>query len=71
MVNNYTICSQRSRYTYDFVSAHLVGFAPGAHDEGVIESHDGNDIDTLCTELGQVLNVSGHVVDRTGWGEST
>lgn len=71
------LVTDRTRYsngavgTHDFVSAHLVGLAPGAHHEGVIESHDGNNVNTLCAELGQVLNISWHVVDGAGRGKST
>jgi hypothetical protein len=61
----------RSGGTHDFVSADLIGLAPGAHDEGVVESHNGHNVHTLSTELRQILDISGHVVHRASRGEST
>lgn len=57
--------------TYNVVAADLVRLAPCAHDEGVVESQDGDNIHALLPELRQVLDVSGHMVHRTGRGEST
>ena len=58
-------------HTYNVVAADLVGLTPGAHDEGVVESQDGDDVDTFLTELGKVLDVSGDVVHGAGGGECT
>ena len=56
-------------HTYNVVAADLVGLTPGAHDEGVVESQDGDNVDALLTELRQVLDVSGDVVHGAGRGE--
>lgn len=59
------------RNTHDVVSAHLVGFAPGTHDKGIVESNDSDNINALLAELGKVFDVSRHVVDGASWGEGT
>ena len=57
--------------TYNVIALDLVSLSPGAHDEGVIRCDDSNDLDALFLQLGQVLDVSGNVVDGAGGGEST
>lgn len=62
---------EAAEQSYNRVIHHFVGFAPGAHDEGIIEGDNGNDIDPLLLELGQVLDISGQVVDRAGGSKSS
>ena len=57
--------------TYNLVVAHFVGLSPGAHYVGIVKRDHGNNVHSLLTELGQVLDVSGNVADRAGWCEST
>lgn len=47
--------------TYNIITSHLVRLTPGAHDIGVIISKHGDDVDTLCAQLGKLLNVFGDV----------
>lgn len=49
----------------------VVGLAPGAHDEGIVVGEDGNDIDTLLADLGQLLGVFGDVVGGAHGSECT
>ena len=60
-----------SIWAHDVIPANSVRLAPGTHHEWIIESKDGDNVDTLLTELGQVLDISWHVADGTGRGEST
>ena len=48
-----------------------VGLAPGGHDEWVVASEDGNDIDALGLELWELLDVVWDVLGGAGWGEGT
>lgn len=48
-------------YTDDLI-LDTVDLAPCAHDEGVVECKDSNNVDALLAELGEVLDVSGDVV---------
>lgn len=57
--------------THDVVPADLVRLAPRAHDEGVVESQDSDNIHAFLPELRQVLDVSRHVVHGTGRSECT
>lgn len=49
----------------------LVGLTPGAHDESIVVGKDGNSVDTLLAELGELLDVLGDVVGRADGGEGT
>lgn len=66
-------CQIRSRkgITYDVVASDLVGLTPGAHDVGVVVGKDGNNVDTLLTELGESLDVAGDVSGRADRSEGT
>ena len=57
--------------TYNVVTGDAVGLAPGAHHVGIVVSEDGNDVDTLGTDLRELLDVLGDVVGRADGGEST
>lgn len=57
--------------SYNIISANVVGLSKGAHHKRVVESHNGNDIDALFSEVGKVLDEAGQVVHGAGWGEST
>ena len=54
--------------SYDVI-ADAVRLAPGAHDEGIIEGKDGDDVNALLAEVGEVLDVSGDVIHGAGGGE--
>ena len=56
--------------SHNLLPANAVCLAPSAHNEGIIEGQDGDDIDALLAELGQVVDVSGDVVHGAGGGES-
>lgn len=64
------LCEPPRKNTYNIVIFHLIGLSPGAHDEGVIRCDDSDNLDALFLQLGQVLDVSGNVVDGAGGGES-
>lgn len=49
----------------------LVGLTPGAHNESIVVGKDGNNVDTLLAELGELLDVLGDVVGRADGGEGT
>lgn len=57
--------------TYNIITGDTVGLAPGAHDVGIVVGQDGDDIDTLGAELGELLDVLGDVVGRANGGEGT
>lgn len=57
--------------TYNVVASDLVGLAPGAHDVGIVVGQDGDNVDTLLTELGESLDVAGDVSGRADGSEST
>jgi hypothetical protein len=56
---------------HDFVPANSVRLSPGAHHEGIIEGNNSDDVHSLLTEVWQVLNISGDVVDGTGRSKGT
>lgn len=56
---------------YNVITGDAVGLAPGAHDVGIVVGQDGDDIDTLGAELGELLDVLGDVVGRADGGEGT
>lgn len=55
----------------NIIPANCIRLAPGTHHERIIESNDGDNVNSLLAELGQVLDISWHVVDGTGRGEGT
>lgn len=55
--------------TYNVITGDTVGLAPGAHDVGIVVGQDGDDINTLGAELGELLDVLGDVVGRANGGE--
>lgn len=57
--------------TYNVVAGDTVGLAPGAHDIGIVVGQDGDNIDTLGAELGELGDVLGDVVCGADGGEST
>ena len=57
--------------TYNIIASNTVGLAPGAHDVGIVVSEDSNGVDTLGTELRELLNVLGDVTGRADGGEGT
>lgn len=62
---------KKEKKTYNVITGDLVGLAPGAHDIGIVVGKDGNNVDTLGTELGKLLNVLGNVTGRADGGEGT
>jgi len=50
---------------------HSVHLAPGAHNKGIVESKNRNNVHTLLLQLGQVLDVSGNVVGGASGGKGT
>ena len=65
------ILIQKSGETYNVIVLDAVGLAPGAHDEGIVVGQDGNNVNTLGTELRELLLVLGDVVGRADGGEGT
>jgi hypothetical protein len=63
--------TRRRMETYNVITGNTVGLAPGAHDVGIVVGQDGDDIDTLGAELGELLDVLGDVVGRANGGEGT
>lgn len=63
--------SGRGRRTYEVITSDVVGLTPGAHDVGIVVGKDGNNVDTLGLELGELLGVLGDVASRADRGEST
>lgn len=57
--------------TYNVITGNAVGLAPGAHDIGIVVGQDGDNVDTLGAELGELLDVLGDVVGRANGGEGT
>ena len=57
--------------TYNVVASDAVGLAPGAHDVGIVVGQDGNNVNTLGAQLGELLDVLGDVVGRADGGEGT
>lgn len=57
--------------SYNVITGHTVGLAPGAHDVGIVVSEDGDLVDTLLAELGKLLDVLGDVVGGADGSEST
>jgi hypothetical protein len=57
------------RSSYNIIPPDMVGLAPGAHDEGIVRRGDRDDVDALLSEVGEVLDVAGHVVDGAGGRE--
>lgn len=53
------------------VPSDLVGLAPGAHDIGIVVGEDGNNVNTLGTDLGELLDVLGNVASRADGSEGT
>ena len=64
-------CVRRGCAAHYVISADSVRLAPGTHNERIIESNDRDNVNPFLTELGQVVDISWNVVDRTGWGEGT
>lgn len=58
-------------FTYNVVAGNTVGLAPGAHDVGIVVGQDGDLVNTLGAELGELGNVLGDVVGGANGGEST
>lgn len=50
---------------------HSVHLAPCAHNKGIVESKNSNNIHTLLLQLGEVLDVSGNVVGGASGGKGT
>lgn len=57
--------------SYNVISLHAVGLAPGAHDEGIVVGENGDLVDSLLAELGEFLDVLGDVVGGADRCEST
>lgn len=57
--------------TYNVVTGDTVGLAPSAHDVGIVVGKDGNLVDTLLAELGELLDVLGDVVGGADGSEGT
>jgi hypothetical protein len=57
------------QYTYDIIASDLIDFTPSLHDESIIRSNNSHNINTLCLELLQFLNVRRKVVCLTAGGE--
>lgn len=57
--------------TYNVVVLDAVGLTPGAHDKGIVVGQDGNNVNTLGMDLGELLLVLGDVVGRADGGEGT
>lgn len=57
--------------TYNVVVLDTVGLGPGAHDVGIVVSKDSNNVDTLLTDLRELLLVLGDVVCRADGSEGT
>ena len=62
---------QEEGEAYNVIVLDAVGLAPGAHDEGIVVGQDGNNVNTLGTELGELLLVLGDVVGRADGSEGT
>lgn len=56
---------------YNVIAGNTVGFAPGAHDVGIVVGQDGNNVDTLGAQLRELLDVLGDVVGGADGGEGT
>jgi hypothetical protein len=56
---------------YNIVILNSIRFAPRTHHKRIIVSDDGNDIDTLGFDGGQVLDVAGEMLDGAAGGEGT
>ena len=65
------ILIQESGETYNVIVLDAVGLAPGAHDEGIVVGQDGNNVNTLLTDLRELLLVLGDVVGRADGSEGT
>lgn len=50
------------KITNNIITLDVVCLAPGAHHKGIVIGNDGNNINALCFNLGQVLDVSGEVI---------
>lgn len=59
------------RETYNVIASDTVGLAPGAHDVGIVVGQDGNNVDALGAQLGELLDVLGDVVGGADGGEGT
>ena len=57
------IVQRRKRGAHNVVPADSVRLSPGAHHEGIIEGNDSDNVHSLLTEVWQVLNISGNMVD--------
>lgn len=57
--------------TYNVIASDTVGLAPGAHNVSIIVGQNGNNVDTLGAQLGELLNVLGNMVGGADGGEST
>lgn len=57
--------------TYNVIVLDAVGLTPGAHDEGIVVGQDGNNVNTLLTDLRELLLVLGDVVGRADGSEGT
>lgn len=60
-----------STITYNVIAGNTVGLAPGTHDEGIVVGQDGDLVNTLGAQLGELSDVLGNVVGRADGGEGT
>jgi hypothetical protein len=58
-------------WTYNVIAGNTVGLAPGAHDVGIVVGEDGDLVDTLLAELGELLDVLRDVVGGADGSEGT
>jgi hypothetical protein len=61
--------AQEWRQSYNIVILDVIGLAPRAHDEGVVEGNAGNDIDALALQLGQILDEARKMLGGASGGE--
>ena len=57
--------------TYNVIVLDPVGLTPGAHDKGIVVGKDGNNVDTLLTDLRELGDVLRDVVGGADGGEGT
>ena len=57
--------------THNVIVLDPVGLTPGAHDVGIVVGQDGNNVDTLLADLGELGKVFGDVVGSADGGEGT